>query len=91
MVKPFADKSGGLPVFLCVAAFAMGFSPGPLSTAWTDTATSGVFGSQGSLFGVLGEWTLGAGTDASVPCVVRARKCLGLISKEELSKWPAKM
>ena len=53
-----------------VAAFAMGFSPGALSIAWTDTAISGVFGLQGSLFGVLGEWTLGAGADVSVSCVV---------------------
>ena len=73
------------------AAFAIGFSPGPLYTACTDTAISGALSSRGSLFGVLGEWTLGVGTDVSVPCVVRARKCLGLISKEELSKWSAKM
>ena len=53
-----------------VSAFAIGFSPGPLSTAWTDTAISGVFGSQGSLFGVRGEWMLGAGADVSVSCVV---------------------
>ena len=50
-------------------AFAMGFSPGPLSTAWTDTAISAVFGLQGSLFGVLGEWT---DADVSVSCVVSA-------------------
>ena len=53
-----------------VAAFAMGFPPGPLSIAWTDMAISGVFGSQGSLFRVLGEWRPGAAADVSVSCVV---------------------
>ena len=50
----------------------MGFPPGPLSTAWTDTAISGALSSQGSLFGVLGDGTAGAGAgaDVSVSCVV---------------------
>ena len=50
--------------------FAIGFSPGPLYRACTDTAISGALSSQGSLFGVLGEWTAGAGADVSVLCVV---------------------
>ena len=46
---------------------------------------SGVIGSQGSLFGVLGERTLGAGADVSVLCVVSEAESDGLISKEVLS------
>lgn len=69
LVKLFADKSGVDFLFLFfVVAFVICFAS--LSTAWTDTAVSEVFASQGSLFGVLGDCTAGADADVSVLYVV---------------------